>query len=220
MKKAKMLATAAAAVIVVVGVAPRTSTDLAANFGMFGIDSPVDISDGSLHGDVAIWKGDVWWTKTDGEVYTAKASDPDYITFSGFAADSGATPPSPLQNTGGWLILISNGEQGGGNINPDSISFCSTARADTPSCLLGKPGGDKWVYLETHPSMHGQWTPRIYWLVTHRLEFHDTRNGCGGIDGCDNMKQITIKTMNQVPGANGDTYKCKKVEDCHITVGQ
>lgn len=241
MKKTRTLSTTVAAAIVVVGFVPSTSGNLATHFAIFDMDSPVVVSDGSIRGYIRGLNFRFWIKKTDNEVYAAEAADPDYITFEGFTDESGAAPPSPLTNTGGWLITISSGDPAGGSINQDSIAFCSTARElPSPACMLGTLGGDKWIYLETHPKAdpdpdrtkqlhgrNGKWTP---YHLDKRLKFQDTRTGCdNGV--CDHILSIKIQTINRygesdpkgrslrLPGPDGHTYKCNKVDKCSISVG-
>jgi len=229
MKKTRMLSTMAAA-IVVVGFVPPTSRNLATHLAMFDDPNgpPITVSDGSIHADTHRLFH-FFSEKTPFEVYTANAYDRDYIRFDGFTDDSGNGPPSPLQNTGGWLIRISNGNPGN-ETNQDSISVCSTAsdaKKPTPdlpntTCLLGPPDPneeDKWVYLETHPNprpkpptlptlsaqngQNGRWDRDF---LRKRLNFHDTRGGCeNGV--CDHIAYIIIKTMNQnsPPRQDGST---------------
>jgi hypothetical protein len=225
MKKTRMLSTMAVA-FVVVGTVPATSGNLATHFAMFDMDSPITVSDGSIHGYIRGLNLKHWVKKTEHEVYTVEAADLDYITFEGFTDESGAAPPSPLTDTGGWRITISNGTPVGENVNRDSIAFCSTARElPSPACMLGTPGGDKWVYLETHPKQNGNWNEHY-----KTLDFHDTRTGCeGGV--CDHILYITIETVNRygvsdqkgrrplLPGPTGHTYTCDKVDKCSISVG-
>jgi len=222
MKKTRMLSTMAAA-IVVVGIVPPTPRNLATHLAMFDDPNgpPITLSDGSIHGDIHLVNIDIFNNfseKKKNEVYTANAYDRDYLTFYGFQDESGGAPPSPLQNTGGWLIRISNGNPGN-ETNQDSMSVCSTAsdaKKPTPdlpdtTCLLGTPEPnekDKWVYFETHPNprsepptsptlpaqngQNGRWDRDF---LGKRLKFHDTRGGCeNGV--CDHIAYIIIKTVN------------------------
>jgi hypothetical protein len=237
MKKTRMLSRTAAAAIVLIGFVPVTSGNLAANFVFFGADSPVVVGDGSIYGDVQEWSWNYWREKTKKEMYTANATDRDYIRFEGFTnKNSGARPPSSLTGTGGWLILISTWVPNTTQTNPNSIAFCSTAmETPQPSCMLGTPDPKEkknWVYLETHPDQdpqidrhrpnHGRWGASSFLPKT--LKFHDTHDNCDKDTGdnesnCDHIYQITIQTMNHVAGADGDTYQCDRPGACNIQVG-
>ncbi len=229
MMKTRMLAAASAAVIVVVGGAvPRTSTSpVMANFLMFDQgDSPIEVGDGSIHGYLHGVNLNYWRTKAvsdDAQIYTATADDPETLNLVGFRA-SPDRPPAPiqLQGTGGWLVSISNADQNGQNYNQNSILFCSTATEKPAACMLGKSGGEKWIYLETHPKkQHGSWKEQPLFLFK-RLYFHDSHPGCDN-EACDHISAITIQTVNgpdnNLPGPSGRTYTCSGVDQCCIFVG-
>jgi hypothetical protein len=184
-------------------------------------DSPIDISDGSIHATV----DSGWVPVTNAQVYKAHSRDSDSIDLEGFTHSSGPSAPTTasstggwlLNGTGGWVITITNADRPGNKKNRDSISVCSIDSGS--SCGQPIPGDGHSVLIATNQKQHhGRWEEQ---QSRKRLNFHDLRGNCNNATGeCNYVSQIAITSANSVSGANGDTYDCAVPEVCHIIIGR
>lgn len=188
-------------------------------------DSPVSIGDGSIYGRVGIFNLNTWTELKSGKSYEARSTNNDYIDLQGFSdPETGRPSPRALQDTGGWLIVISNTEPDKTRLGPKSISFCSHLSDSSSSCQAAPPIDGQVVYLQAGD--RARWD-RPWYYLHKKLVFHDTRDNCDkdtdDQGNCDHISQIRITTVNTshgLPGPGGITYNCPVQDKCYVTVGK
>jgi hypothetical protein len=190
-------------------------------------ESPIEIVGGSTHGETGS-AFRPWTALTAGTLYSVVSGNSDNITFEGLVNDKdGSTPPSPITNTGGWIIGFST-TAGDGSSRPQTISFCSslvaapgrpgTAPMPCANSLASVPNE---VYVQangyggsgsTHFEERGL-------FKHHQLRFHDTGSNCDGKptqeSKCDVITSINIQTVNN-PGSINGSYHCPDEKNCHV----
>jgi hypothetical protein len=176
-------------------------------------DSPVTVAGGSIKGVV---RGTNAWQKRLFEsIYSAPASGNDYIVLSGLVDDKEVAAPSPLTNTGGWLIMLST-KYPAGQTKSGSISFCSDVSTNTiPHCTGAGLRKDGVVFLQANNNS------RFETRSSGELHFHDQDKTCDGNENsegpCDKISFVTIQTVSS---PTVTTYHCRDETQCTITVGK
>jgi hypothetical protein len=181
------------------------------HFALSGLDSPVTVAGGSIYGTAS----NPWIQKSYEAMYYAHSTRNDNIVLYGLVDSANLPAPSPLQDTGGWLITFST-QDSLGNPRANTILFCS---AISDGQCTGTNLGDNFaVYLQVNN------LKRLELRTPTQLYFHDTDPNCDGktngdSEKCDEISSVTIATVNPYPGKTV-TYRCKDPKNCYVAVGK
>lgn len=192
-------------------------------------DSPINIGGGSIFGDAGFLNQ--WESTNDAIAYGATSPDKTYLVLHGLVDAHNNPAPSPLTNTGPWLVYITTAAPLWAT--PVYISFCSDPVMPTgfplqpsTSYCKGSFRSDESVYAQTTGGV-GRWErhfdfPQL-WRVGTRIHFHNVH--CDGTAGsnetsCDELAAVTVMVTNDSMHINGVTYTCSNEHDCYVQSGK